>query len=492
MNSISVFHVEQMLVILCAASTSLVGGAELLSVKEKADTPPLPCPAPFADELVLATDSTEVSQYINQGILDTLMGYHTRARAYINKALEKEPDSLITLCTQLLLEENDISSRKKQLNAIEKIIMSNQNVFLTPPELFYVETFLQLANGDISGAAEAFEKRAQQYKADVLSSCWAANLYHYAIPAHISGADIAQHPYQKKALDIISETLRKNPQHPIVHYVRAAIEENATEISNDAIQSASFAALHLQNSSIAHHLHGHLLYKRGDYQAAASAFKKALACAQQDCASFHVEAHHSFELLASQLYLTTASLHSGVSWNKVIKPLLTSTNHGKHFSMITRGEILYRWEVRTLPMRSLIMRPKEPSADEIKKVKELAIADKGTLDDDIVYDFSQCLIGVLQVRHLVAAKRFAAAEQALENAQQAYQRLIVPRETYARQSVSYKICFKRAVDCADIAINVAKKELYRDTADIWNEKIQQIIQGQPHLLPPIVPQYPLH
>lgn len=484
---------EQKLVILCAASAILAGGAEpLYGENTSAEHPPaLPSSAAQQNEMplapiTLASDSQELSTYINLGIQDLLMGYSTRARAYIYKAIETNKESILAYCSLLLFEESNATDKSTLLRRIEHLI-NRDEISLTPPELFYVEKFLQLSEGDIAGAAESFRKRSQRYRADVLSGCWAALLYHYSDNGFTSDG----HPtdYQRKAREHVETLLLSHPSHPLVHYVKAAIEENAESVSDDVLYSAGIAATGI-DSSVAHQLLGHLLFKRKDYKNATDSFLHATTRAEEDCIVHNIKPSDSFEYVCSKLSWLTSSLCTGSSWDSVVKEIFNDKDfiHVKQFD--SRGAILYRWEYQSFVLRSLLNRPDAPTLKEIEQAKKLALPNRGELDDDAVNDFCEILVSALQVRLLVKDNRPDAAERALQKAQAAYQRLIVPRETYHQQSITYKLCFKRAIDCADIAINISKMNLYKDTSDIWKERIQEIKLGQPHLLPPIVPNYP--
>lgn len=180
MKTKQLFHMEQKLVILCAASAILAGGAEPLYGQNKND---VLCPALQTDEeraveeIVLATENRETSRIINLALQDTLLGYDSRARAYYIRALNLEPQSAIALCGLMLLEQSDRSQYTQQLQQLTAIINS-PDFLATPEELFYIETFLKIISGDVSGAADDFAKRSERYRADILAASWAVSLYH--------------------------------------------------------------------------------------------------------------------------------------------------------------------------------------------------------------------------------------------------------------------------------------------------------------------------
>ncbi len=473
-----------MLVILCAASTIPVGGAELLSAHhytEQQTSPPYPAPsfvseAPAA-KIIQATMDERVSTYNNLAIQDALMGYHTRARAYFNRALAHDAENALAQCGLLIIEELNHDEKAVRIKSLQSIL-ENPDLRLTPAEVFYVENFLLLANGDIHGAAQAFRKRAERYKADIMSGCWAAILLHDSEQSYDDQGEISEN--QKLALDIIERMLTRYPSHPLVLYTRAAIEENAPRISDEALTAAEQSVQSMSQHPAARHLYGHLLYRTKSPARATSQFTAARRLFEQDRQNLDNLINDDFELAAAELYEATAQIEvsSQMNLNKI-----STWKQGEK-----RGEILRQWEQRTLPMRAFLLRPEIPGSEEIMLASQYAYQNKDEADVSQL-DFCDCLLACLQVRHLVSVGRTKTAHSCMQKAEEAYKRLLVPHGTYKQQSATYKVCFKRAIDCAHLALNIARLALYPDSTDIWQQNIKRAVQGQPHLLPPMVPTY---
>lgn len=480
MNTNRLFHMEHKLAILCAVSAILAGGAEPLygeaNSKQTKNSPALPSANPqetAVEQISPATENEETVRLINLGLQDTLLGYTSRARAYYKRALETEPNSALALCGMMLLEQNNRADYSEQLKKLTETINSPEFA-ATPEELFYVETFLKLISGDVKGAAEDFKNYSEKYRADVLSACWAAMLLH--------SADA------KEARDYVGRLAAHHEEHPLVLYMRALVEEKSEQISDEAIKSVATAAAQLPHPMI-HHLHGHLLFMSGKFSEAAKMFHVERNALSQDLKKYQLEQNDTFELHCAGLYEATALTQSKKFGDALRLRKSMSKLRSLSGEVEGRGDVLYRWEVMTLPMRTLLLRPEVPSADAIRAAYAAAVPHETLLDDEPVKDFVECLNCALQIRALCADKRFKTAAAVLQKAEKALERLHVPHETYSRRSITWKLCFKRALDCAETAVNIAKAEVYRSSAELWNEKVNSAIQIQPRMLPPMILKY---
>ncbi len=473
MKTKQLFHMEQKLVILCAVSAILAGGAEPLYGKEHND---VPCPAlqqneeKAVEEIVLATENNEAARIINLALQDTLLGYDSRARAHYIRALNLEPQSAIALCGLMLLEQSDRNQYAKQLQQLTAIINS-PDFLATPEELFYIETFLKIISGDASGAANDFAKRAERYRADIPAACWAVSLYH-SIGDEEKALSLAKHLYEKQADNILCQ------------YLHCLVYENHQEVP-EAIVSLSCETCNAWNHHpMVVHLAGHLMFRNHMYTEAKDFFHLERKRIRDDCRSFALDASDAFELHRAGLYEYAAALQSG--------------SHTFHMELLherrleneiqNRGDVLYRWEVMTQPMRELVMRTTPPSAKEVRQASLLAVPHETILDDDLCHHFSECLKSVLQLRVLVDSKRMNKANKVLEKAEQSYIRLRDSRDSISMKSMSYMICYMRALDCAETSLNIARSLVFKDSVSMWNKKVQESLlhQKQFRMLPPML------
>lgn len=464
---------EQKLVILCVASVMLTGGAEPLFGQNNSE---VPCPARHkqeeksVEEIVLATENSEASRIINLALQDTLLGYDSRARARFIRVLNLEPQSAIALCGLMLLEQSDRTQYSQQLQQLTAIINS-PDFLATPEELFYIETFLKIISGDVIGAAEDFAKRSERYRADVLSACWAVSMYH-SIGDKIKAQEISQRMHDKF------------PDNLLCQYMRCLVFEKEKEIPCEIIKLSKELSAAWENHPMVIHLTGHLMYNNGMFAEAKDYFRRERNIIHENIRELHIDKSDLFELHRAGLY-EHASVSKGGSPTFHMELL----NEGQLEKEIrNRGDVLYRWEVMTLPMRELVMRSTPPSAKEVRQAAQYSVPHETIVDDELCHQFSECLKSVLQVRVLVNSKRMNKANDVLEKAEQAYIRLRDARSSISMKSMSYLICYMRALDCAETSLNIARSLVFNDSSSMWNIKVQDSLlhQKQYRMLPPML------
>lgn len=205
---------------------------------------------------------------------------------------------------------------------------------------------------------------------------------------------------------------------------------------------------------------------------------------RQDIQAFRIDKRDSFELHRANLYEYASALkNSGPAFHMEL------LNEGKlEKEVLHRGDVLYRWEVMTQPMRELVMRSTPPTAKEVRQAAQSSVPHETIVDDELCYHFSECLKSVLQVRALVNSKRMNKANEVLEKAEQAYIRLRDSRDNFSMKSMTYTICYMRALDCAETSLNLARSLVFSDSASMWNNKVQDSLhhQKQFRMLPPML------
>lgn len=488
------FHVEHIIGLLCVASAGMAGGAELLIDKTNSDSqhveqsaehsPTLPhgSAKEAVQPIVLATENEEAARLFNLGIQDVLMGYQTRARASLQQALHEEPDCVPALIGLMMLEQEDRSTYNHQLKRVSEILNS-ETYTATPEEIFYIETFLKMIAGGLRSAADDFLAHAERYRADVAAACWGILLLHQCEESYTSDGEASVS--QAEALKRCDALLQRHVEHPLVLYVRAAIEENAPTISDTALQSAKRAAECMPDAPHVKHLLAHLQYRRNEFGDSLKNLKESIALYEQDLSTWNINRADAFDLTAAQLYQAT-----GFFSNEQL-PLLAESMKKLCYNIpeshVKRTEILIHQEARTLPLRILLSIDKPMSAKTINNAYELVIApEEKNIDANIVH-FAECIKSVLQVKALMYMKKPNAAQRAMKNAEQYFQLLKETAEQIQHESATTKICYKRQLDCASVALSIAKFHMFTDTKDIWKNKIDAHMQYQPRLLPPMIP-----
>lgn len=466
---------EQKLVALCVASVMLTGGAELLYGQSKLeDSSPAPCspdtPEEAIEPIILATEDNEVARLTNLGLQDALLGYDTRARAYYNRALNIEPNNALALCGLMMLEQHsriDYSQQLKKLTAI----VNSPNYMATPQEMFYVETFLKLIAGDIKGAADDFRNRSIKYRADVLSACWSVALLHAA--------------QDDSAMNMAKELFDKYPEHPLCQYIYCQLFQTSSSIPHEISELSLKCTENLNRHPMALHLAAHLHFKNSKIEESVKLLSEERTKLLSDISTRKIDSKDSYEILRAELYLISIQKSYRDSL-KLYRTLFSDNILADE--TVSRNDILYRWEVMTLPMRLLLFRSIPPSADEVRKAIAYNVPHETFIEDDGAYQFGECLKCILQLRVLHKGKRTQKAHELLQKAEYHFAQLRDNRANLSKKSVSYLLCYQRALDCAESAITLGRFLLYKDSSSMWNNKVNSAImnQLQPRMLPPMI------
>lgn len=458
------FHMEQKLVALCAASVVLTGGAELLYGENISDnSPALLCEK--SDEaiapIILATENAEAARLTNLGLQDVLLGYDSRARAYFNEVLTME-DTALALCGLMLLEQHNRADYSQQLKKLTDIINS-ENFFATPQEMFYVETFLKLIAGDVLGAATDFAERAQQYRRDILAGCWSVALLH-----SIQQSDATT---QARAL------YEKNATHPLCQFVYClSYATSPQKAPHEIIELSKQCTDAFKKHPMLLHVTGHLLFQNSMYPEASEYFSQEMDMLGRDNLT------DSYEYYRASLYHAAS--------NQCIKSGTQGTITKRQFTdgIVSPADVLYRWEVMSLPMRELLFRKQVPSANEVRQAVACYVPHETLADDDAAHEFVECLKCILQVRVLLNSQRNKKAQEILLKAEQHYNRMRDARTHFQQKSISYLISYTRALDCAETALHYGRSLMYKDSCSMWNDKVNQALQhqNQSRMLPPML------
>lgn len=466
---------EQKLVALCVASVLLTGGAELLYAQSNQ---PTKSPALLSsvnteealEQIILATENTEVARLINLGLQDALLGYDSRARAYYIRALEIEADSPLALCGLMMLEQHNRREYSQQLKRLTDII-SNPDFVATPQEMFYVETLLKLISGDVKGAAEDFLQRSKRYRADILSACWSVALLHAA-------NDDTAKTHAKELCEL-------HPGHPLCTFLYCQLFESSSTIPHEIEELTLSCSEKLNRHPMALHLAGHILFKNYKSEKAARLFHEERIKLKADVDAKIIPADDAYELLRAELYLMSVQ-ESCADSMKLFNEIFSFHSTGKE--LVARKDILLRWELMTLPMRMLALRTAVPNADEVRKAIAYNVPHETFIDDDSAYHFGECLKCILQLRVLHRNKRIKKAHTLLQQAEYHFEQLRDNRTYLAQKSMSYLVSYQRALDCAETSLDFARSLLYTDSSSMWNDRVESSLnqQLQPRMLPPML------
>jgi len=456
------FHVEQYLLPL--SSVVLVAAAEVP-------------PAPPLLQLALATDSEEARNEVQAGLVDLLLGWEESARIRFERAARADDMCSLAWCG-LMMTEADPAARKRSMQELTDRI--NQ-LPATPPETFYLATFFRLLANDHLGAAEDFIQRAERYRHDVFAACWGVLLLHCA---DVGYDDLGKSlPHQSRALELASKLYQDNPENPLVCFVRAYVEEAAPAVSEQALAAAENAVKHMPTHPIPQHLYGHLLYRSGRAAEAVPHFMEAVKSATRK----DIPEWESGVLMTSRLYVSTAMWTAGQS----AKALATRRAMNKmpldREHLHAPAVILRRWEAATLPLRVLVADKKVPSIGQISAASAAAEVKPPLPGDDPVLLVRDCLRACLYVRVRAKNKDVRNAAKSLAIAEEALKQFEQTRDDVLECGVHYITPWTRALEACQIALSMARAEVYTRTSDMWKESARQAVRPVTLMLPPVIP-----
>lgn len=464
------FHVEQITVLLWAASISL-GAAQLASAQDNA--PALPAHQDTVLTLVLATSNEESTELIALGMQELLLCDDENASAYFTQALAIDEECSPLAYLGLYLAQSHAAAEDSPLDELKERV---QDFAATPPEAFYISSLLLLTQNNVKQAQEEFTKRADRYRADMLSTCWAIQLLHYSDHGYNSEGEIR--PLQQQARERAQKFYVAQPDNPLACYLRALVEESAPAISEEALQAGKKATDLLPDHPTVLHLYAHLLYRAGKIKEATEVF------------------HQTYELATSQgkemmslqarLYESVALWSSGETKKALaIRRELNAIKIDSSTSAAKKSFL--EWEAHTLPLRLLVLTDREPNPADITAAVRAALP-QGAPQDDFHAKTVQSIEASLQGRIFLTRGRKKDALISLRKAEQLLGELEREQGTYLESHAHLRTYYVRMHDAARIAINATRAKLYSSTADVWETSAQEAA-GQPTTaqLPPTVP-----
>ena len=457
------FHMEHFSLFLCAATALSVGNAEVLASEM--------LPPQWEDSLVAAASSCsneEGRTLTARGWQALLMGDDDLARTQFEVALARDEQALMARCGLLLL--GDASQR-------ELIESSLESAGLNPSEVFSEnislgdgsDSWMAATNTTVQYAAMLspetgklelarhmhFTGFSGMFRADFFAGYWGIVLSHYC------GQEAA-------ARELCQSLLEREPQNPMLLFLRALSEEQESAVSVKALQAAKRCTELLCTEAMPFQLYGHLLFRSGRVEESVEVFESARQKA--DGTLFY----------AASLYKATAlwCLHRDQESLDLRRELNASIVLAK--APQSDAERLWRWEVNTLPLRVLVLRKELPTGTEIRLAVKAATLEAKWEEDAVVLLYRDALAAVLYARLKKDARQ-------LNKAEECYKRFLAMGAGDA--APMSKSCYLRAKAALEIALNAARAELFSEqTKDIWTSNKEELLQ-QPtsRLLPPPIP-----
>lgn len=466
------FHVEHLCVVFSVAACLAA-----------AETPPPGSAPPGLNEppaplnLPLATNSGIAKAETLAGMLDLMLGWEESALLHFRAAVNADAACLLPH-VGLLLANLHADTRDKRDAFAQSL---KRAPAATPAESFYLNAFLKLLSRDVPGAAEDFCARSDRYRADVFSACWGILLLHCIDYGYTPEGK--PEPFQQRALERADALYHACQNNALACFVRGYVEESAPVVSAEALDAARKAAKLLPCHPATEHLLGHLLYRSGKAQEAVPHFRRAAELAQRDDISYA----DSVLLMTARLYESTAL------WSSWQDAAALRTRRAMNAVPLDRARLsrqavlLQRWEASTLPLRILVKRSAPPTYGEIAAASRAATPEP-PLENDPALLVRDCLRSVAYVRMRHAAGDQAGSLRSLQLAEEACRRFKATRDKTVAQGLQFITPWMRAEEACEIALSVARAEVYESTAELWKQAERDAVRPVSLLMPPPIPE----
>lgn len=442
------------------------------------EAPALPCPMlnlPLANSNELVQSETEL------GYTDLLLGWEEQACMHFAKAIEEgeragEP-CLMAYCGMMLAVPERGAKDAARLALLENIDV----VGATPIELFYINSFLKLLEGDIAGAAKDFDARATKYRRDAFSRCWAIMLLHCADV----GYDMLGRPQenQARALALAEEQYRNASRNGLYCYLRAYIEESAPTVSEEALHAASCAVQMMPEHPMPALLYGHLLYKN----------RQGVLAIQHLSRASELSSHADIPVGRNRLRILSALYEATALWTHgdrakaaaaekmlLTKPINQLPEHSPE-------GVLIRWEAHSFLLRKYILSPQKLDAKALRTMlKELPTIPK-TEDKEALLHYRECLKAALYACARMQNGDKQHAQQSLKLAKEELLAFEETRDAVFRLGAEYYTPWQRAKEACEIAVLFAGAEVFPDPGQFWKTVMDSTVRPATMLMPPVLP-----
>ena len=172
---------------------------------------------------------------------------------------------------------------------------------------------------------------------------------------------------QEEAVRIVDEVLKKRPGSQAALFMRALLDEVAPVIPPETVETARRAVAANPQSSSAHHLLGHFLFRTGDYRGASAAFKKSEDLCVNWEKSEKVPRALNDAYFRSAIYRAVSEFCAGrYKEADRIASAVASVPLDKEYPLAP-GTLLQIWEARNLPVRLMLANPDLPRQEYVLK-----------------------------------------------------------------------------------------------------------------------------
>lgn len=411
----------------------------------------------------VTSEETEVSHFVNLGLKECLYGNNAAAQNYFDEALRTDEYCVMAHIGMLMVHPIRSEAYRQHLRKLNECLEARP---LNPVEEWYVSTFIQYLNGDLPGAAQAFREHAAQYRRDAMAACWDIVLNLYAGEK------------TETLLPRADKLVQRLPQAPLAHFCRAILEQYEATPSETALQSAE-TAVRLTDKSpnpLILQLAGHLAFRAGQFDKASACFK---AVQQAD-------APDSEAAVVARLYLTSIDIASGDKkrWVAALKGARELSMAAAGVMPDTEGNTLLFWEGRTMLLRMLVLQQTPPGGAAINIAAKSCNAPEG----HPLRIVQNCLVESIRARSLAETGRVSTAAETFTKAEKHLVDLQRAGESAMLNGGVSRTCYQRALRACSGALYRAKLALYKDSSDIWQPYLDNILNTpEARYLPPVLP-----
>lgn len=418
--------------------------------------------------LPFTSENEALKMHLNQGMQACLFDYREKAVYHFDQAIKLDPECVMAHVCHMLLHPSQSQEYKDSLQATSQLL---EEAMLTPVEEWYVSTFLQHITGDIQGAAQAFRKRASVYRRDLTAALWDIQL------------NMDEEGQGSELFARADALVERYPDNALVLYCRALLDEKSAIPSEKSLQSARKAVELMPGSPVAHQLLGRYLHRSGRLSEAIPHISEALRLYKEDLT--HIDLSHAAGYRTSQLAEVTACWEAGRKADALKRSLALIREIPA--TLAGEGDILMHWEARTLPLRLLVMQPVAPTGAAINAAAKACNSPQNTPLELV----QNCLVAALQARALADSGRPIIAQQTLTKSEKLLDKLTREGDNMIHQGGVTHTCYSRALSACMGATTRARIALYKDSVDIWQPRLDAILnRPQPRFLPPVLPRLP--
>ena len=414
-------------------------------------------------QIAVSSEQAEVAHFVNLGLKECLYGNNAAAQAHFDEALRADEYCVLAHVGMLMVHPIRSELYRHHLQKLNECLEAAP---LNPVEEWYVATFIQYLNGDLPGAAQAFRERAAQYRRDAMAACW----------------DIILNLYAGETTETLipraDKLVERLPESPLAHFCRALLEQYESRPSESALSSAAKAVSLNQKAPnpLICQLAGHLSFRAGDFKTALSHFADTLKAASPNSES----------AAAAMLYQASieAAGKDKKSWQNALKAARDLSQKAPKSAPESDGDTLLYWEGKTMLLRMLVLQKTPPGGPAIN----MAAKSCNAPDGHPLRTVQNCLVEAIRARSLAETGRITTATETFAKAEKHLIDLQRAGENYTQANGISRVCYQRALRACSAALYRAKVALYKDSADIWQPYLDEILNTpEARLLPPILP-----